>query len=206
MHFIQCLFHILKIFKKVKHLFPNNHDFALITNKKNTIVAAGVPEVWDDVITSARKHPTAFFICIMKCDHMKDIKLATERFFPKMPRPLIKLQDSNYGSNFCTSCTKTYLNEADSKQPLGSYDSIQVTYESCYFAVQCPEARVTVTACEELILLHARQRNSSGVSFVPHPQRQHNIPMRMPGSYPHDTERKPSTTSISTYYRQPNKH
>lgn len=98
--FLYCLVHFLKIFQKVTYVFPirghsylpNDQDFALIGNKKRTTNRAEIPETWDVVVKTARKHPSPFHLKIMTHEDFFDLKSAVEPFFLKMPKPPLKLQ------------------------------------------------------------------------------------------------------------------
>lgn len=118
--FIYCLVHVLKLFHKVTYLFPirghsylpNDQDFALIGVKKKKTPSAEVPEVWDENIKTARKHPQPFNLQIMHYNDFKDWKSATDSIFLKTPKPPLKLQQVRMihieQGNTCVKLKNTY--------------------------------------------------------------------------------------------------
>ncbi|KAJ8888488.1 hypothetical protein PR048_007979 [Dryococelus australis] len=52
-----------------------------------------LPVDWDSVICNARKYPTPFSLLIMRYD-FKDMKAATDPFFPKTPKPPLQLKEA----------------------------------------------------------------------------------------------------------------
>lgn len=97
--FLYCLVHVLKIFQRITYLFPvrghsylpNDQDFALIGTKKKNIKIIEIPEKWDEVILSARKHPSPFKLKQMTHQDFFDIRSAVEPLFLKSPKPALKL-------------------------------------------------------------------------------------------------------------------
>lgn len=99
--FLYILVHVVCLFKSVKYVFPirghsylpNKQDFALIGNlkKKHTIET---PEEWEDLIKTARKHPSPFEVKSITPDMFFDLKKALEPYFIKTCKPATKIKDA----------------------------------------------------------------------------------------------------------------
>lgn len=99
-HFLFCLVHILKMFKRVTYLFPvrghsylpNDQDFSLISAQRRKTTIAELPKTWDAKILKARERPSPFILEIFTHRDFKDFKQTTERMFLKTPKPPFRLQ------------------------------------------------------------------------------------------------------------------
>ncbi|CAH1380009.1 unnamed protein product, partial [Tenebrio molitor] len=99
LHFLYMLVHCLKIFDTVNYIFPmrghsylpNDQDFSLIEKKKRKVGKVEIPHEWDKLILNARANPSPFDLVKVDTSRIYDIKAATDPFFLKTAKPLIKI-------------------------------------------------------------------------------------------------------------------
>ncbi|CAH1958008.1 unnamed protein product [Acanthoscelides obtectus] len=99
MHFMYLLVHCLKLFDNITYIFPirghsflpNNQDFSIISKRK-AVEVAEIPEHWDTIIQTCRSNPSPFNLIKVQQKHFFNVKLSTDKYFLKNPRPPIKLK------------------------------------------------------------------------------------------------------------------